>query len=170
MRRCAGTISGDRAFTLVELVLVMVIAAITVGVAAPSLSYFVRSRDLSNTATRFIAATRFARAQAIAHATVYRVNISVHENRWWLTKADETGVDFVPADLSGQNDHVLSEKLAIDCSLPADDAIHIIEFLPGGQTDAATVTLTSPNGGSIQIAADSRFDLYHIVPPNGGVR
>jgi len=158
------------AFTLTELVLVLVIVAIAVGVAAPSLSSFVRSRDLSNTATRFIAATRFARTQSISQAVVYRVNIDSFQNRWWLTKADETGVNFVPADPSGKTDCTLSPKLGITCSLSSTNDVQVIEFHPAGQTDPATVTLTGPDNGSIQIACDSRFDLYRIVPHEGGIR
>ncbi|MCL2640901.1 MAG: prepilin-type N-terminal cleavage/methylation domain-containing protein, partial [Phycisphaerales bacterium] len=75
-------------FTLVELILVLVIATVAVSIAAPSLTNFVRSRDLTNTANRFVAATRYARTEAMAQATVYRININKHENRWWLTKAD----------------------------------------------------------------------------------
>ncbi|MCL2645877.1 MAG: GspH/FimT family pseudopilin [Phycisphaerales bacterium] len=174
--------TSSSAFTLIELVLVLVIIAIAVGIVAPSLSAFVRSRDLSNTAVHFIAATRFARTQAISQATVYRININETEKRWWLTKADASGTNFIPADLSGQINCTLSPRLAITCSLLLPDNIpnaapdnvptnaQVIEFQPGGQVDPATITLTGPNNGSIQIACDSRFDLYHIVPHNGGTR
>jgi len=157
----------DRGFTLVELVLVLVIVIVTVSIASPSLSSFVRGRDLSNTAGRFIAATRFARAEAISQAAVYRLNISTFEKRWWLTRADESGVNFIPAEACDDVDYVLSSQLGISCSLPVTDDVHVIEFQPGGEVDPATITLTGPNNGAIRIACDSRFDLYRIVPGGG---
>jgi type II secretion system protein H len=158
---------SPRAFTLFELVLVLAIIAIVVGVTTLSLSGFVQGRELADTATRFIAVTRYARTQAVCQATVYRLNIDPQQNRWWLTRADDSGTNFVVADSTGDSDATLSDKLQIDCAFPLQAGTQVIDFEPGGKTDPGTITLRGPRGGSIQITCDSPFDVYHVVPKGG---
>ncbi|MCL2639791.1 MAG: hypothetical protein FWD53_03005, partial [Phycisphaerales bacterium] len=79
---------------------------------------------------------------------------------------------------TGDHDCVLSDNLTIECTFLAHDEtqfsqslvhddvpidVQVIEFLPTGQADPATITLTGPNNGEIRITSESRFDLYHIV-------
>ena len=53
-------------FTLVELILVMALLAIVMAIAAPSLSRSMRQRNLDGEAARLLAATEYARDEAIS--------------------------------------------------------------------------------------------------------
>jgi len=53
-------------FTLIELMVVMAIAAILLSLAAPSLSGLVRSSSMSNAVNTFMADARFARSSAVS--------------------------------------------------------------------------------------------------------
>ena len=55
-----------RAFTLIELILVVVLLATLVAVVAPSLFGSSRGRELGNQATAVLAATEYARSEAIS--------------------------------------------------------------------------------------------------------
>jgi type II secretion system protein H len=54
------------AFTLVELVVVMALLAIVLALSAPSLGRSMRERSLADEATRFLAATEYARDEAVS--------------------------------------------------------------------------------------------------------
>lgn len=58
--------SCQRAFTLIELILVLTLLAIVTSVIAPSLGSFVRGRALDSEARRLLALTRAAQSRAVS--------------------------------------------------------------------------------------------------------
>src|SRR5689334_18148384 len=54
-----------RAFTLIELILVMALLAIVMAVSAPALSNFMRGRTLDSEARRFVSLTRYGQSRAV---------------------------------------------------------------------------------------------------------
>src|SRR5688572_19269233 len=58
--------SGSRAFTLIELILVMALLVIVIGVTFPSLQKFFRGRTLESEGRRFLTLTRYAQSRAVA--------------------------------------------------------------------------------------------------------
>ena len=70
---------GGGGFTLVELILVMVLLAIVIAVAAPSLSQFFHSRSLESEAQRFMALTRAAQARAVSEGVPMVVWLATQE-------------------------------------------------------------------------------------------
>jgi type IV fimbrial biogenesis protein FimT len=65
--------SALRGFTLIELAVVLAIVAILLRVATPGLSRAAAARALAAQASEFMAALRFARAQALARGTAVTV-------------------------------------------------------------------------------------------------
>ena len=59
-------VRARRAFTLIELVLVMALLTIVLAVAFPSLRNFFRGRNLDSEARRFLALTRYAQSRAVS--------------------------------------------------------------------------------------------------------
>jgi type II secretion system protein H len=57
---------SGRAFTLVELIVVMGVLALVLGISAPSLSRSMRQRNLEAEAARILAATEYARNEAVS--------------------------------------------------------------------------------------------------------
>jgi type II secretion system protein H len=55
-----------RAFTLIELILVMTILLVVMAVAFPSLRGFFRGRNLDSEARRILALTRYGQSRAVA--------------------------------------------------------------------------------------------------------
>lgn len=58
--------SPSRAFTLIELILVMALLVIVVGVSMPSLKGFFKGRDLDSEARRFLSLTHYAQSRAVS--------------------------------------------------------------------------------------------------------
>jgi type II secretion system protein H len=60
------TVRRSRAFTLIELILVMAVLLIVFSVAAPQLASFFRGRTLEAEARRFVALARYGQSRAVA--------------------------------------------------------------------------------------------------------
>src|SRR3954462_8563114 len=82
------------AFTLIEIVLVLMVIAICAMVAAPKLANFSKGRALPNSATALATTARWCRVQALSEGVTYRLNLDPTGNRYWVTKADGTGINF----------------------------------------------------------------------------
>jgi prepilin-type N-terminal cleavage/methylation domain-containing protein len=61
-----GNPRSDRAFTLIELILVMTILVIVVGVTFPTLRGFFQGRTLESEARRLLALTRYGQSRAVS--------------------------------------------------------------------------------------------------------
>jgi prepilin-type N-terminal cleavage/methylation domain-containing protein len=81
------------AFTLLELILVMLVIAILAGILAPAMARFTMGRSVENFGHRMIGAAQYARAQSISESRVYRLNFDQGTGQFWLT-ADTGGGNF----------------------------------------------------------------------------
>lgn len=91
--RSAGALQS--AFTLIELILVMALLAIVLGVSAPSLSRFFRSRSLDSEAKRFMALTRHAQSRAVSEGVPMVLWLET-EQRIYGLNADKSFVEEDP--------------------------------------------------------------------------
>ncbi len=66
MIHVATGLRRGRAFTLIELILVMGVLAVLVGIVVPVMSGFFRGQDIAQEGKRFIALTQYAQSQAIS--------------------------------------------------------------------------------------------------------
>jgi type II secretion system protein H len=57
---------GRSAFTLIEMILVMMVMVIIISLVMPSLKGFFRGRNLDNEALRFLALTRYGQSRAVS--------------------------------------------------------------------------------------------------------
>jgi prepilin-type N-terminal cleavage/methylation domain-containing protein len=86
---------AQSAFTLLELVMVMLIIAIIAGMVAPSIIRFSAGQGVDNFGHKIIAAAKYARTQSIGEARTYRLNFDAGAGQFWLT-ADAGGGNFKP--------------------------------------------------------------------------
>jgi len=85
--RPVGSAVGNRrslGFTLIELILVMALLAIVMAIAAPSLSRSMRQRNLDGEAARLLAATEYARDEAISQGVPMTVWIDPEGRRFGI--------------------------------------------------------------------------------------
>ena len=80
------------AFTLIELILVMVLLAVVIAISAPSLSRFFRSRSLDSEAQRFMALTRHAQSRAVSEGVPMVLWLETKQRTYGLN-ADKTFVE-----------------------------------------------------------------------------
>jgi len=84
------------AFTLLELILVMVILAIASALIVPSLRGFAISRASDSAATQIVTLAQYARTQAISQGKTYRLNFDVEKGEVWLTMLEVGSGNYIP--------------------------------------------------------------------------
>ena len=89
------------AFTLLELILVMVIVCVMMAMAATSLRGFWAGRRTDDAASQLLAVTHWARSQAATDGRLYRLNIEPRAGTYWLTVQQQEQFDLA---ITGQQD------------------------------------------------------------------
>ena len=129
-----------RGFTLIEVAVTLLIIALAVGVAAPSIS-----RGLDGLRTRAEAAgiatfLRAAREQAITHGQVYEVHV----------KTDEGFLELRSGDAPPRT-RLLASGVRVTADPPS---AQIISFLPQGVTSGGRLRVEIPGRRGYLIALD----------------
>lgn len=156
---------ADAGFTLIEIGLVLLIIAIAVALVVP------RFRDQSHaeliSQTRKLASTfRFLQQEAILNGRVYRLNIDLDQQRYFITSAE------ADSDVNGftQETGILGRNVALPASLQIADVdvplvsgklyegLAYTHFYPDGYVDATVVHLD--NGQEV-------YTLYVDQPITG---
>ena len=147
-RRETMFLANDRAFTLVELVVVTALIAIMLMVAMPRLSGGLFSGGEDQTARWIIATVRQLKEKAVTDQKTYLLNVSPDIQRFWITAEGMADTDASSARDEGYRlprgiriDHVAFSKdeRVSSGSIP-------IGFYPQGYSDKAVIRLRT-NGG-----------------------
>jgi prepilin-type N-terminal cleavage/methylation domain-containing protein len=153
----------SRAFTLIELILVMTILVLVVSMLAPSLRGFGIGRSNDNAARQLVSLAKYARAQAISEGRRYRLSFDTQNNAFWLT-AEQGGTFTSPSNDFGRRiDAPEGVTIQTDLTQQADGLF--VDFLPTGRTQAVHIWLTDKLGNTIQVACDSPTEMFRVLPP-----
>jgi prepilin-type N-terminal cleavage/methylation domain-containing protein len=157
----AKACTPKRAFTLLELILVLVILCTAMALAAPKLSGWSRRTKLRNSAQDFISATKFARVNAVANGAMYRLVVDRQTNVFAVLY-QVPGQDFVPAQSDYGRGIGVPEGAKIEMTGPAGQVIDTIYFYPTGRVDPAQVRIGSEDG-EVDIACASPAEDFVIL-------
>ena len=94
MKRPQGRAPSARAFTLIELILVMAMLLTVIAIAAPTLSHFFHGRVLDSEARRFLSLTRYAQSRAVSEGVPMSLWIDTQEGTYGL----QSEVNYVDTD------------------------------------------------------------------------
>ncbi len=155
-----------RAFTLIELVMVLALLVIITSITAPAMSRFVRGRALDSEARRLLALMHAGQARAVSEGAPMML--------WVDEKSDSYGLE---AETSGQNGDSKAEELTVDSTL-AISVLNVstgvqtsfknlpaIKFLPDGTVDEnspQTLKLTDSDGFSRWLTENKLRSGYEI--------
>ena len=179
--------SRQRGFTLFELVLVLLVLAVIVGITLPSLRGTASNRGVDGCAGQLLALAQYARSQAVAEGTAYRLNVDPTNRIYYLTKQD--GPDFIPLGVEfGRefqvpdgvelqwDDAYLAQQMQLAEATgqivpePIASAVPYVEFRPSGRTDPALIRVTDRDNNVTQVVCPSATETFRIVKPDGTVR
>lgn len=105
-----------RAFTLVELLVVMALLVTVIAIASPSLAGFVRGRNLDSEARRFMSLTRLGQSRAASEGLPMILWVDSSTRRYGL-EADSSFVD----EDSKAVEYALEENLTVE--IGANDSV-----------------------------------------------
>jgi type II secretion system protein H len=103
-----------RAFTLIELILVMALLLIVIGVVLPSLKGFFHGRNLDSEARRFLSLTRYGQSRAVSEGVPMVL--------WIDTRRGAYGLQQQAGYTDGDSNEVrfaLAEELRVEVQTPA---------------------------------------------------
>ena len=172
----SGNAPWTRAFTLIELILVMAMLLIVLAVSAPTLSRFFRGRTLDSEARRFIALTRYGQSRAVSEGVPMELWIDPKQRTYGLREEPASGLEDTKAaefelgrDLSMEVTDPPANQRSAKKMHSAARNLPVIRFLPDGffaETSPNSVVLRDERQESAVIA-QSRSRLRYEIQTNG---
>ncbi len=155
-----------RAFTLIELILVLALVVVITSLAAPAMSNFIRSQALSSEARRIVALMHAGRDRAVSEGLPMVL---------WVD--EKQGVYGLQAEMTGRNGDPKAENLSLDANLQIAvistgltgttkfGGLPAIHFLPDGTVDEnspQTLRLTDARGNTLWLIESRTRNDYEI--------
>jgi len=172
---------------LLELILVMLIVAVVMAMAAPSLGLFASARPVTDTAALLVCLADYARTQAIAEGRLYRlafdlergaVRLMVQDGTEFQPVRSEPGREFLfPAGTRAE--WVTQPALQADTTVPGlvmpgqvvtgDDtgnpSTTTVTFFPDGRCQPCRLRLTDRKGNTVDVECRSPSERFRVVSP-----
>jgi general secretion pathway protein H len=152
------------AFTLVELIVVMAVLALVLGLSAPSLARSMRQRHLEAEAARLLAATEYARNEAVSQGVPMVLWIDektrtfgIEAKKGFLGEAARERAFTLHPDV----------EIALEKTIGKNAKVQPIEFAPDGApatTNVETVELKDRFASTMTIARTEDGWGYEILP------
>lgn len=155
-----------RAFTLLELVIVLMVLALIMAAAAPSLGGWNRGQRLQNAAERILSAGRWARSEAIATAMPHQLEINAGAGTYRVTRRD--GQQWVPAPGEFGRDTTLPAGLSFELTREDLSGLPAIDFYPNGRISPATIELSAEWGEVMILHSAGAAQSLRLVEADGG--
>jgi type II secretion system protein H len=153
------------AFTLMELVLVLMLITIAMAIAAPSLRNFWKGNRVKDAGDQLSYITRLARTQAISDGAVYRLGIDPNGDGYALYVQQSSGFVLIPSD-----NFALPEDAHVEVTKSDGSGADHIDFYPNGRTEPAQIRLSAPGYSDIILICPSPTEMFTIASAEGGGR
>lgn len=153
---------AKRAFTLAELIAVMLIVVIMLAMAAPSLSGFYAGRETDHAAGQLIALAQWARAAAVTEARPFRLNVDEKERAFWIT-AQDGGAFKAPGQSFGQRVDLPAgvEARWIEPAAAMRDGF--VQFDMTGAAELTTIRLLGRRGVIVDVTCEGPTEPFRAV-------
>lgn len=155
------TARWHNAFSLLELVLVLVIISVALAVVTPSLGGWSRGMKLGVAADEALAATRLARDRAVASGVVHELRVQDATIRVTATQTELVAEDAVTERVFALAEGTRAEALAAD-GQPAES----FNFYPDGRVTPGTLRLHSQRGDTVELVCESPAMSFRRVEPS----
>lgn len=164
--RLSPVAASRRAFTLIELILILALLVVITSLVAPAMSTFIRGRSLDAEARRFISLTHAAQSRAVSEGMPVMLWVNEKENTYGVEL--ETPGDNGDAKAESLNIDDTLQVAVIKTSVGAQTTLHglpAIKFLPDGTIDESSpqkLQLTHADGGVLWLVESRNHMGYEI--------
>ena len=155
------------AFTLLELIVVLMLLTVVFTVSAPSLGQFFKSRSLVEEARRMLALTEHARREAISTGAPMQLLFDMSRDVLYVQRED----GYQPGQLGNRTvqttrPYWISEKheIIFEIGEPIEQDLYVVTFLPDG-----SLLETSPTSWRLQNRENSE-EFYRVAKLQGQLR
>jgi prepilin-type N-terminal cleavage/methylation domain-containing protein len=150
MRTTSAT--GNNAFTLIELSIVVFIIAMVMAISAPAFLRSYNSALLGETARTFATICQLARLQAVTRQGNAVLHVDVDRQAFWLTQMTKTD-DTLVRDMTIKT-HRLSPRVTLVSVELVDGRAKVekyveAQFYPNGTCDALSLVLRGTEGNAL---------------------
>ena len=135
-----------RAFTLIELILVMALITIVVSVSLPALKGFFRGRGLDSEARRFLSLTHYGASRAVAEGIPVELYVDTQQKLYGL----RAQAGFLESD-SRAVQYKLPEELSLEVTAAPATKVSGQANLDDPETDFANLTDPSTSSDPVRI-------------------
>ena len=164
MYDCRKHFVGRKAFTLLELILVMIILSTVLAMAAPSLRGFFSSRQINDISEHILSMTRYAKIQAIFNSNIYRVNFDLTRRLYWVSSLSQTKGDYERLENQFANYYSIPEDIEFDFkNVSKDGGAYYLQFDPKGYSTQSYIRLTDSKDNILEIICRSPSENYELV-------
>jgi type II secretion system protein H len=146
-----------KAFTLIELVMVMLVMSLALALIAPSLRGWNRSARLRDTAEQFVAAAGWARSQAASEGMIYRLQLDPSAGQYSVQVQQDD--EFTAANGEFGRTTTLPEGYRFSVAGGAN----AIDFYPNGRITPIRVRIEAEQGNGIEIGSDNPAQPLRVV-------
>lgn len=151
-----------RAFTLLELILVMIILCTVLAMAAPSLRGFFSSRQLNDMSEQIVIMTRFAKVHSIFDSNYYRINFDPNMRQYWISSL--SGSQYERLKNSFGRYYPIPAEIEIDFEdVDYEGGIYFLQFNPQGYSRESRIRLTDNKENILEIVCHSPPENYEIL-------
>jgi len=158
-----------RAFTLIELILVMTVLVVAVSVVAPALAGFFRGRTLDLEAHRLLALMHAGQSRAVSEGWPILLWVDTPQHAYGLAE-ESTARNGDPKALDFTLDENLQLTAVHAAPVPVQGrSLPAIRFLPDGSIDEsspATLQLTGADGSALWLVQTADRANYEIRNTN----
>jgi type II secretion system protein H len=153
------------AFTLIELVLVMLVIAIAIGVVAPTMRGWSRGSHLRDTAEQVVSLARLARTQAVAKAQLYRLTVDSRNHRCVLQVQDGQQLVEVSAAMDGVIE--VPDGVTVQMTDLQGAPREFVEFYANGRMQTARIRVSMDDGSEIIVECATPTEGFRVTTSGG---
>ena len=153
------------AFTLVELILVMVLLVVAISIAAPKMSSFVRGRALDSEARRILAIAHEGQSRAVSEGMPMVLWIDDKNNGYGLEEETHGKDGDTKAENYTADENVQVAVMSLNGTATTFKNLPAIRFLADGTVDENSpqiVKLTGSTGGELLLLESADRRGYEI--------
>jgi type II secretion system protein H len=170
LKRAEARAPVQRAFTLIELIIILALLAIVTSIAAPSMSNFFRGRTLNSEARQLLSLTHAAQARAISEGFPVVLWVDADRGEYGIQMENTLDVGNSRDVDSKAEQFTVNDALqiaAVDAPPLSVNGRSVIgiRFLPDGLADddsAATIRLTGRTGEMLYLIQATNRLRYEI--------
>ena len=145
-----------------EMILVMVLLAVMLAVAVPSIRGFASGQRSRDTVVQLVATAQWAKAHAASEAKMVRLNVA--GSSFWLTAQQGQTYERIPGEFGEPITLPPGAKVEI---VPTAGSKQVdasgVSFYPDGRTDTAVIRVTGESGRVTLVACPSPAESFRVV-------